>query len=219
MNRLKKLISEQEISHNFVVFYAVGLVLFFLPWTRELFIAITPFTLLLVFGAAFYHHKLWDYKTVVIFSIIIVSSYFFEVAGVNSGLIFGQYEYSKGLGLQIFNTPLIIGLNWLFLVYATHSIVYQFTKNSFLRIISGAFLMVFYDFIIEFIAPEMHMWSFENGYPPLQNFTSWLGAALVFHALTVFTGLKIANKPARNLFYIQLAFFSILTVFKFLFLK
>ncbi len=219
MNKWNKFISEKEMPINFVRFYAVGLLLFLLPWTRSIFVTITPYTLLLVFAVVFYFHKKWDFKTIMVFSFIAVASYFLEVAGVSTDKIFGSYVYGSGLGLKIAETPLIIGLNWLFLVYSSHSIVSIRLKNPFLKIITGAALMVLYDIIIEFVAPEMKMWKFSGYYPPVQNFISWFAAAVVFHTIVTFSGIKTNNKPARSLFIIQLSFFVILTIFITVFLK
>jgi len=37
-----------------------------------------------------------------------------EVLGIKTGKIFGSYFYGKSLGFKIFETPVLIGLNWIF---------------------------------------------------------------------------------------------------------
>ena len=39
-----------------------------------------------------------------------------EAIGVNTGLLFGTYEYGANLGFKIFGVPLIIGVNWTVLI-------------------------------------------------------------------------------------------------------
>jgi len=197
----------------FSVFYVVGLLLFILPNTRQLFVAITPYTLLLVFILVFYFHQKWDKKSILVFSFIGLASYLLEVVGVNTGQIFGDYAYGSGLGFKIAETPLIIGLNWLFLIYATQSIVSLRFRNPYLKILTGALLMVLYDIVIEFVAPEMRMWKFTGLYPPVQNYVSWFVASVFLHTLVTFSGINTNNKSARSLFVIQLAFFILLTIF------
>lgn len=116
------LIYGHKLPHLYIRFYAVGLVLFMLPFTRGLFIAIIPLSLLLVIGSLFYLHTGWNRPTILFFSFIFLSSFFLEMAGTATGRIFGAYHYERGLGPQLHATPLIIGLNWLFLVYACRSV-------------------------------------------------------------------------------------------------
>lgn len=218
-DKLKKFLSENEMPLNFVRFYAVGLGLFFLPWTRPIFIAITPLTLLLVFSVVFWFHKKWNQKTILAFAFTAIASYYLEVAGTQTGKIFGDYAYGSGLGLKISDTPLMIGLNWLFLIYATHGIASGWFRKPVYRIFAGAALMILYDIVIEFAAPTMDMWQFSaTAYPPIQNFISWFIASLVFHVVFVLARVETDNKSARSLYVIQLGFFVILTIFILIFL-
>lgn len=216
MTKWKKFISEDEMPLNFIRFYAVGLLLFILPFTRQLFINITSLSLLLVIGTVFFFHKKWDTKTIILFGLIILSSFVLEMIGVNTGMLFGSYQYDSGLSIKIFETPIIIGFNWLFLVYATRAIVSKIGTNPLFRILCGAALMVGYDFILEFVAPYMQMWHFTDGYPPIQNFVMWFLSAAVFHSILQFFKIEVENRPARMLFWIQIGFFVIISVFKIL---
>lgn len=205
-------IQEKQLPGTFIKFYLVGLLLFIIPYSRPFFLSIVDLSLLFVIFCIFYHHKKWDLKTILIFIFIGLSSFFLEVMGVYSGILFGAYNYDISLGLQIWNTPLIIGLNWLFLVYASNSIAYSYTKRRIWRILGGACLMVFYDLIMEIVAPQMQMWHFDRVYPPIENFIVWFSAALFFHTILVLFDIKTVNKPANSLFWTQIAFFSILSL-------
>jgi len=126
---------------------------------------------------------------------------------VNKGTLFGRYYYGNALGIKILDTPILIGLNWLILVYCTSAIVNHFAKKKITRIFLGALLMVAYDVLLEYVAPAMDMWSWETRYPGIRNFVMWFLTALVFHVLFQLLDLKIENKPARYLFLIQILFF------------
>ena len=207
----------KKIPLYFIVFYIVGLILFAVPYTRELFISITSITLLLVVAAiVFYFHKHWNSKTIAIFGIIMLLSFLLEMIGVSTGRLFGNYHYDNGLGLKLFDTPIIIGLNWLFLVYASQSIASKMSQKSTLKILIGATLMVLYDLLMEWVAPTMNMWHFTTPYPPIENFVTWFLAAVAFHTLLVTNKINVENHSARSLFWIQMGFFLIIALFNYL---
>jgi len=219
MNRyVEKLVSEKELPINFIRFYSVGLILFIIPFTRELFISITALSLLLVIGVILYYHQAWNIKTILFFAFIMVASFILEMKGTATGDIFGIYHYDRGLGFKVYNTPLIIGLNWLFLVYASHDIANRISDYPPLRILIGALLMILYDLLLEWVAPYMQMWHFDSSYPPLQNFVTWFIAACIFHSGFEILHIHTDNKPARILFIIQAGFFVFIGVYSSLFI-
>ncbi len=199
----------------FIVFYIVGLILFAVPFTRELFISITSFTLLLVIGLVFYFHKQWNSNTIIVFATIMILSFLLEMIGVSTGKLFGSYQYDNGLGLKLFETPIIIGLNWLFLVYASQSIASKISQKKLPKILVGSLLMVGYDLIMEWAAPTMNMWHFTSPYPPIENFVTWFLASIFFHSILVITKINVENNAARSLFWIQMAFFAIIVFFNY----
>lgn len=209
----------RHISAAFMRFYAVGLLLFFMPWTRGLFIFLLPWSLLLAIGAAFYFHRRWDLKTVVWLLVIAVSSFLVEVRGVNEGYIFGRYAYENGLGWKICGTPVIIGLNWAFLTYASYTAVSMRIVRRWPRVPAAALLMLAYDAVLEWVAPYMQMWHFESGYPPTRNFLSWFVLAAVYTAGFAALKTDTGNRPAASLFFIQAAFFVLIGIYSTIFLR
>ncbi|MDZ7635724.1 MAG: carotenoid biosynthesis protein [Bacteroidales bacterium] len=104
--------------------YGVGLAGMLLPFTRELFIKITPLNLLFAAAFLFYGEKP-ALRVIITGTVIAVASFLIEAYGVNTGKIFGHYTYGKALGPALLNTPLIIGLNWFLLIYCTNVISRQ----------------------------------------------------------------------------------------------
>jgi putative membrane protein len=199
-------------KHNLIIvllilFYAVGTGLFMIEETRHLFKFLTPFSLILSFGAVLVMHKKWSGRLALAFMIVFLASLFIEIIGVRTGVLFGEYVYGSALGIKIMDTPVMIGLNWLLLVYCTSALVNYYPLNKISRIFLGAGLMVIYDLVLEYVAPVMDMWSWQIRYPGIRNFGVWFLTAMVFHALFRLLDLKIENKAARFLFLIQILFF------------
>ena len=212
MSRLIKYIFSERLLITFIVFYSVGLALYLTPLTQNLFIAITPYTLVLVSIAVFAHHKEWNMKTVVVLLSIFMLSIITEIIGVATGKLFGVYSYGKGLGIKIADVPLIIGLNWFFLTYASNGIVSKYTSNNNLIIIGAALLMVLYDIFLEKAAPLIDMWMFLENDPPINNYVVWFLLAFIFNWVIQKFKISTYNKPARWLFFVQFGFFIILVI-------
>lgn len=127
-----------------------------------------------------------------------------EIVGVNTQLLFGNYAYGDQLGLKIFGVPLLIGVNWALLIYATWSITSYLMPKSNLGFIAGALLMVLLDFLMEPLAPRFDYWQFEGGHVPLENYIDWflvgMIAQFVFH--------KAARRSLNSMgIHLYLAFF------------
>lgn len=194
----------------FARFYAVGLLLWLLPPTRPLFVAITSPSLLLTVATAFVFHRRWNGRTVVWFAFIVISAFMLEWAGVHDERLFGRYAYGPGLAPMVDGTPLIIGLNWLWLVYASHDLAARVASGLVLRIVAGSLFMVGYDLAMEWAAPAMRMWRFDTDYAPLRNFVVWFAVALVYQSGSEALALESDNRPARILFCLQIAFFVLI---------
>lgn len=202
----------QHIHYLFIIFFSVGIVLFSIPWTQTLFFHITPLTLVGLAAVVFAYHREWTSKNLFVFLFIFLFSFLIEVIGVKTGHLFGHYVYQTSLGIKLFDVPLIIGVNWLVLSYGAHAIVRRLVDTRILRIIAGALLLVLYDVILEFAAPLMHMWIFEIGYPPIDNFIMWFVLGLIFQTGLELFQISTDNKSARALFIIQMIFFLIISI-------
>lgn len=197
----------------FVVFYLVGIAGMLLPFSFLLFVKLIPVALLLSSLALAFFHKNFNSKTLLVFISIYIIGFFVEVAGVNTGLIFGNYIYGESLGIKLFNTPLIIGINWLLLVYITASVLELSKLTMLLKILFGAFLMLGYDLIIEQIAPILDMWTWQNNKVPVKNYVTWFILALVFHTAIQVFKINTKNKLAPVILVCQILFFLVLLIY------
>jgi len=196
----------------FVIFFAVGAAGLSYQYTRDLFIWLMPFSLLLSMGLMFWMHDKWKTKHIIIFLIIVLMGFFVEVAGVLTGVVFGEYSYGRALGFKILGTPPLIGLNWLMLIYAVYLIMNKLRLHVILKILLGSSLMVVYDIIMEPVAINLDMWSWGAGTIPIQNYIAWFIISVVMLSIFYITRIKYRNKVAPWLFFIQMGFFLILNL-------
>ena len=198
----------------FVVFYAVGVGGIGIPVTQRLFIILIPFALLLSFVAILLFHKsLKSANTRFVFFTIILVSYLVEVAGVNSQVIFGKYMYGQGLGFKVFDTPLMIGINWAMLIYCSASIIERFRLPVVLQVVFASTLAVMYDVVLEQVAPFLDMWYWNGNTVPLQNYVVWFVLALIFHTLVKLKKVQTVNPLAPAIFICQFLFFAAILIF------
>jgi bisanhydrobacterioruberin hydratase len=194
-----------------IVTHLVGLVGFLTEY-QSLFMQATFFHLFISAAILLYNHKDWN-RNFLIFAVIAFSiGFLIEVLGVATGIIFGNYQYGPTLGIKIFNVPLIIGVNWLMLVYLVGIMLNKLDNNIWLKSIIGGGLLVFLDVFIEPVAMQLDFWGWENQEVPLLNYLAWfiVGSFLVF----IFNALKFkkSNPVAAPLFIIYLTFFITINV-------
>jgi putative membrane protein len=211
-NSILSLLRTSRIAtYILLIFYTVGIAGLALELTRPLFIRLTPFALLLSTFFLILHHKgEVSKKLIVVFSLIYSIGFFIEMIGVNTGVIFGEYTYGIGLGIQLWNTPLMIGLNWLLLIYMTASIFQATGWKSIYVVLAGSSLMLLYDLVLENIAPAIDMWSWAAVSVPLQNYIAWWIIAVIMHGLLAINKIKLSNSLSIPVFTIQFVFFLIL---------
>jgi len=198
-----------------IIFYGVGVIGFIASPTQSLFIMLTKWALLLNFGLlAWLHQEQFRLKDVLILTLVFLFGYFIEVVGVQTGFIFGQYRYGSGLGLKIWETPLLIGMNWLMLSYCFVVVTNKLHLSKFLKVMIGATGMLIYDLILEQSAALLNMWYWEGETIPFQNYLSWfLIAALLQWLLHQFI-IRKNNPLALTSLFCQTFFFLSLVIYK-----
>ncbi len=195
-----------------ILFYFVGIVGLTLP-IRDAFVLFSPFNLLLSLGLVLYNHKEWTKQFIAVSAFCFLGGYAAEVIGVQTGMLFGNYEYGQSLGFKILDVPIILGVNWLMLIYASAMVVHLFFKRFplLLKAALATFFMVALDILIEPVAMQLDFWSWENGVIPLQNFIGWFVVAYVLQiAFFKFLPPKANNHVAVALFGLQVIFFGVL---------
>jgi bisanhydrobacterioruberin hydratase len=206
--------------------YTAGLIGLNNSQTAPLFRFLTPFNLISSLGILLYFHADWS-RNFKIFSVItFLIGFFIEVLGVNTGLIFGQYQYDTTLGFEIWGVPPVIGVNWLMLVYcvgASSQKLEDFLKSKlpnatirgFLIILLGAIALTMLDYIVEPVAIKQQMWSWYGQMPPLQNYIGWFLVSFLLLFLFRLLVLQPDNSAAAKnpialwLLILNIVFFGI----------
>ncbi len=208
MRRIIQLIRSKSPVPVVIIYYTVGLAGLIIPRTRGLFQDLTPFSLLLSIFLLYLYHDRFGVRLWITSLLIFTLGFLVEAAGVGTGVIFGDYTYGETLGPKLFHTPLMIGVNWLMLVYCSLYIAGRFIDTPYFRAIVAAVLMVVYDFALEPAAIYLDMWSWAGGAVPMQNYLAWLILAFLLGSLADWMKLPAReNKIALPLFFVQLGFF------------
>lgn len=203
-----------KVSLFFVVFYAVGIIGLLVPYSFPLFVRLTILALILsIIGLFLFHQSTKPKQDIFIFAFIYFLGFIIEAIGVNTGVIFGNYQYGEALGLKFFNTPLFIGLNWLFLTYTGVSISEKLSGKIMAQLFIAPTIMLVYDLVLEQLAPKMDMWSWSNSSVPLQNYISWWLIGFIFTGIFKMFKINTQNPIALVLFLCQFLFFTVLFVF------
>jgi len=214
-----KLPGESKILSVLRAWYLVGIAGFAFPFTFELFRVLTPLSLLLLVTVFFLYHENRDRRLWIAMTVIFLAGYGIEVAGVITGRIFGEYEYGTTLGIRLFGVPLLIGINWVIMVYGGVALA---SLAGFGRVpgsLLAALIMTTSDFIIEKFAILSGMWSWQNSTPPLQNYISWFIISFIFCLLAYPSVSGMKRKVAMVGYLYQVAFFIIIVVIHELFWK
>ncbi|HEY0030318.1 MAG TPA: carotenoid biosynthesis protein [Bacteroidia bacterium] len=180
---------------------------------HDLFLLLSPLNLMISSFLLFLNHKDFNKHFYLFMLLCFFTGFSVEVAGVYTGQIFGEYSYGNTLGYKLLNVPVIIGLNWLMLVYSVGIICHQVKVNKYIKSLMGAGLLVILDFFIEPVAIKYDFWSWTHNQVPIQNYIAWFITA--FLLLLLFNNLKFnkTNRLAKTMYIIQLVFFVLLSVF------
>ena len=201
-----------EVKRFVLLFYAIGLIGFILPFSREIFSAITPFAMLLGIYLLAVYHTDYNRKAMIAFSIIFLLGFSVEAIGVNTGAVFGSYTYLGAMGIKVWGTPLIIGLNWLFLSYTATSILDEAKLPAWTVYFLAPLLMVAYDFFLEKSAPVLDMWYWDGDTVPFRNYVAWYMIGFLCVAILKMFGVNTQNILSKLLYFVQFLFFVLLSI-------
>jgi uncharacterized membrane protein len=208
----EKLVSKAIIFMS--IMYSVGLIGFLMKIHPD-FPLLTPFNLTLSLVVSLYFHREKNTKFLLVCLCIMSVGFMVEAIGVNTGKIFGTYEYGKILGFKLWQTPLSISVNWLLTSYCAAMFVNEVMPNQRhlgIKALIASLVMVGLDIFIEPVAMKTDMWQWENNIIPFQNYVGWFLTALPLQMLLFYVIGHAKNKVAYVVFMLQALFFLILNL-------
>ena len=198
---------EYILSFFVILFHLVGFLGFFFGY-KELFTSLIPFHLLLMLVLLVWSYESFNSR----FALLIYCLGFgIEFLGVHTGIIFGSYQYGDALGFKLANIPLLIGVNWVLLIFAAGSAIqYVPIKSDVLKAVLAAALLVVLDVFIEPVAIRFDYWYWALATVPLQNYVAWF--VFSFGCFWLFFNQKKSTKSfvAVTLLLAQFLFFMAL---------
>jgi putative membrane protein len=207
-----------NLTYSFVVlvvFHFVGFCGLLSPYSN-LFMLLTPFNLILSAFLLWRHHTTALKPLVYFFGFTFSLGFFVEYLGVNFGFLFGSYSYGNTLGIKLLNVPIVIGLNWMLIIYSLATVLDRVPISKMSKIIIGSCLAVFMDWLIEPIAIRYDFWSWDDGAIPLQNYGGWLITSAVMLGAYHLIKVESKNRLALPLYIVQASFFGLLQLAHFL---
>lgn len=196
------------------VFYTTGLIgISFSPY-EQWFINQTPWLILLGFMLLMLNHHNWSWQVLLVMTAVLILGFTIEAIGVSTGKIFGLYQYGDTLGRQLYNTPILIGINWLTLVYCVYIILQPISIPVSLKSLLGGLILTIFDLNMEPIAVQMNMWTWDFIDVPMLNYIAWFALSAIFLLAFYKTDREQSgNLFAAYYFSTQLLFFFLLHLF------
>ena len=123
-----------------------------------------------------------------------IIGFFYEVAGVHLGFLFGSYNYTDVFNIKLFSVPIVMICAWIIVLTFTLSIIQDLPKTY--SFIVGALIMVIIDLLIDPVAVhglEIWKWDSKGFYYdiPIHNFLGWFFLSIPLIILFSFFEYKI----------------------------
>jgi putative membrane protein len=126
-----------------------------------------------------------------------------EVLGVRTGVPFGRYHYTGGLGPSLASVPLVIPLAWLMMAHPAMRVATHVARRPVTRCGVATLALAGWDVYLDpqMVAAGHWRWADPTVHPPgvpqvpLSNYGGWLLVALVVMAVLTVTD---ANRPSNK---------------------
>lgn len=211
-----------------ILFHASAIIGLLFTDYDEFFIDNTPLNLVLSLVLVLFTHQYFNRSFWLFFIACCIAGVVYEIIGINTGLLFGDYEYSDVMGYKILGVPFLLGILWFTTMYCVGSLTFQAyqwlkvkydvnlsepTERHVLAIV-GAFAAVLLDYFLEPVAIKLNFWQWiPYGEIPFYNYVCWFFGSLLLQYLFVNLSFNKQNKFAVYLYVIQAIFFLTISLF------
>ncbi|MDT8400533.1 MAG: carotenoid biosynthesis protein [Bacteroidales bacterium] len=207
-----RLPEQDKIRSFFLSWYLIGFAGFAISYTYDIFRQLISLSILLSVTLLLLYHRNWSIKFLISAFTVMAGGWLIELIGTGTGFPFGHYRYTDLLIPLVAGVPLILGLNWLLLVYCTFIISSYIPAPRSLQALAGALMMTGYDLLLEPFAIHTGMWIWEGDKVPLSNYISWFVLSFVFIRIMFINPPEKKNRLGIHLFVYQAGFFAALVL-------
>ena len=117
-----------------------------------------------------------------------------EVIGVHTGVPFGDYRYSGGLGPTVATVPVAVGLAWMMMAQPAACVAARLTSRP-ARVLAATVALASWDVFLDPQMVDAHHWVWRSGSVhlpgisdiPLSNFGGWLLVSLLVMVVLALT--------------------------------
>lgn len=108
-----------------------------------------------------------------------------EMAGVATGVVFGEYDYGNTLGWTVHGVPLVIGLNWVAITNGAVCIAHRALPfrpgvgRKARTVLLAAGLVAILDYLLEPVAMRLDYWQWAGDRIPPRNYQAWVIIAAI----------------------------------------
>lgn len=203
---------DQLMMLFFCIIYLVGIIGFFTPFLRPVFLPMSGLILYLTTIGVILSSRQKG-KLLLFLSIAFCIGFTSEVIGVQTGILFGDYSYGTNLGFKFLGVPIVIGLLWGVLAVSSASFLAQVPALKKQAPFLAALLMLGIDYIMEPVAIASDFWCWNGAIVPLWNYICWFVIAWILQIILK-RGLFVESNKVFNLVFILLTvFFSLLNLY------
>lgn len=196
-----------------VIIYSVGVAGHLLSYTRPLMITLTPFVLLIT-ALMVISDPLYNVRKKVLGWLLLsgTTGFMAEVAGVKTGLVFGHYSYGEIMGPCLLGVPLVIGVNWMSLMFGSVRLAEMTFSTVPVRVLAASFTMVVLDFFMEPVAMRLGYWRWPGDVVPVQNYAGWFVISFMLSLVYFSAGVEDRSRFPAFFMGVILVYFLLLRV-------
>jgi putative membrane protein len=168
--------------------------------------------ILTLFSLTHASHTLGWRHAIGFFAIGAAVSWAFEQVGVETGAVYGSYQYTDALGAKLGHVPILIPLAWFMMLYPSYVITNLIvdgrptgTRGGMLHVLLlallGAVVMTAWDLLIDPIlsGPRFRAWVWEDSGPyfgiPTRNYAGWILTTFTVFLVYRLTEHRWAPRP------------------------
>jgi len=196
--------------------YGIGALGLAWPATRGFFLMCVPYVLFLGALHVWLMERPVPMPHTVLLLLGCLAGWLIEVYGVATGNVFGAYHYGSVLGYAPAGAPLVIGVNWTVLIYASAHLSFAAQISPEIRPFLGATAVMLADILIEPVAAFLGFWDWDTPgegsffVAPMRNYMAWWVFSVVLLSLAEIAGIRRVNPVVLLYAAFQLIFFFLL---------